>query len=539
MLLEVDSLRTYFGTPEAPHRAVEDVSFQIDRGRTLALVGESGSGKSVTALSILRLLHGPTVFHPTGRILLEGNKGRIDLMKMNEPALRSIRGRRISMIFQEPMTSLNPVLSVGYQITEPLRRHMTLSRRAARTRAIEALEAVHIPDPARRFGEYPHQLSGGMRQRVMIAMAMACEPDLLIADEPTTALDVTIQAQILKLMAELQERRGTAILFITHDLGVVNQIADDVAVMRRGCIVERGNKSTVLREPQHEYTRALLGALPAHLPRPQPPPSAAADDEPLVRVENLKVHFPIRRGLLKRTVGHVKAVDGVDLSLAAGSITALVGESGCGKTTLGKAVLRLIEPTDGRIRYGQTDLTALNTSRMRTQRRDLQFVFQDPFSSLNPRMMIGEAIAEGLEAQGIGENSDDRRARAETALSEAQLDPGVIDRYPHEFSGGQRQRIGIARCLALNPKFVVCDEVTSALDVSVQASILQLLQDLRRRLNLTLLFITHDMEVVEYLADEVAVMRAGRVVERGPTDQICRNPQHEYTQTLLAAVPRL
>jgi peptide/nickel transport system ATP-binding protein len=539
VLLQVDNLQTYFGSRDAPLRAVDGVSFQIDRGQTLALVGESGSGKSVTALSILRLIQGPAGFHPGGRILLDRESTPTDLMSLGEAAMRSIRGRRISMIFQEPMTSLNPVLSVGYQIAEPLQRHMGLSRAEARTRSIEAIEAVHIPNPAQRFTEYPHQLSGGMRQRVMIAMAMACEPDLLIADEPTTALDVTIQAQILKLMKELQERRGTAILFITHDLGVVNQVADEVAVMQNGHIVERGDKSAILRAPQHAYTQSLLAALPSNLSRPAPPPPAPADATPLLQIQNLQVHFPIRRGILKRTVGHVKAVDGVDLSLAPGSITALVGESGCGKTTLGKAALRLIEPTSGQIRFKGTDLMTLDAGQMRAQRRNVQFIFQDPFSSLNPRMMIGEAIAEGLDAQGIGDNYDDRRERAKVALTTAQLDANVIDRYPHECSGGQRQRVGIARCLALDPKFIVCDEITSALDVSVQATILQLLQDLRKRLGLTLLFITHDMEVVEYLADEVAVMRDGKIVEHGLTEQVCGDPQHDYTKTLLSAVPRL
>jgi len=414
-----------------------------------------------------------------------------------------------------------------------------MSYEQARQRAIEALEQVQIPNAARRIDEYPHRLSGGQRQRVMIAMAMACEPDLLIADEPTTALDVTVQAEILQLMKRLQRRCGTSILFITHDFGVVSQMADRLAVMRKGEIVEEGPLREVLSAPNHPYTRQLLAALPENLPRPPSPEPVTTDEPPLIDVQGLQVHFPIKKGVLRRTVDYVRAVDGIDMKIPAGQILALVGESGCGKTTLGRTILRLIEPTGGRIRFGGETISELPRRELRPFRRRMQIIFQDPMSSLNPRLTIARTLTEPMAVHGIGESSEERIELARRTLEQVQLDPDYIWRYPHEFSGGQRQRIGIARALALDPGFVVCDEVTSALDVSVQAEILQLLLELRRERNLTLLFITHNIGVVEYVSDEMAVMYGGRIVERGPTGEVCGNPQHEYTRTLLAAVPRV
>jgi peptide/nickel transport system ATP-binding protein len=534
MLLTVRDLKTYFGAPDSPIRAVDGVSFEINSGETFCLVGESGSGKSVTALSIMRLVSPQTSFHPSGSIELDDQ----NLLALSSWACARIRGRRISMIFQEPMTSLNPVYTVGSQIAEPIRGHLGLPKRAARLRAIEALDQVHIPNPEACYDRYPHELSGGMRQRAMIAMAMACEPDLLIADEPTTALDVTTQEHILELMQELQDRRNMAILFITHDFGVVNRIADRVAVMKEGKIVETGKKDDVLFKPEHDYTQELIASLPANLDRQTPEP-VSAETTPLVSIADLQVYYPVKKGLLRRTVDHVKAVDGVDLTIAPGSITALVGESGCGKTTLGKALVRLEQPTEGRIVFEGEDLAALSEAAMRQIRSDIQIIFQDPFASLNPRMMIGDTMLEGMNALNVGEGRADRMERIGKVLEEVQMDREVIHRYPHEFSGGQRQRISIARCLAVEPRFIVCDEITSALDVSIQASILRLLLKLRDSHNLTMLFITHNMEVVEYLADEVAVMYKGKLVEFGPTENVCRNPQHEYTQTLLSAVLRI
>ena len=414
-----------------------------------------------------------------------------------------------------------------------------MSYEQARQRAIEALEQVQIPNAARRIDEYPHRLSGGQRQRVMSAMAMACEPDLLIADEPTTALDVTVQAEILQLMKRLQRRCGTSILFITHDFGVVSQMADRLAVMRKGEIVEEGPLREVLSAPNHPYTRQLLAALPENLPRPPSPEPVTTDEPPLIDVQGLQVHFPIKKGVLRRTVDYVRAVDGIDMKIPAGQILALVGESGCGKTTLGRTILRLIEPTGGRIRFGGETISDLPRRELRPFRRRMQIIFQDPMSSLNPRLTIARPLPEPMAVHGIGESSEERIELARRTLEQVQLDPDYIWRYPHEFSGGQRQRIGIARALALDPGFVVCDEVTSALDVSVQAEILQLLLELRRERNLTLLFITHNIGVVEYVSDEMAVMYGGRIVERGPTGEVCGNPQHEYTRTLLAAVPRV
>jgi peptide/nickel transport system ATP-binding protein len=545
-LLRVENLRTHLETAGHTVRAVEGVSFSIGRGETFCLVGESGSGKSVTALSVIQLLPRSIASHPSGEIRFEyrhddGRIESVDMLRLPEPRRREIRGSRIAMIFQEPMTCLNPVFTVGEQIVEALALHRPdIRAEEARDRAVEALAQVRIPNPGQRVDEFPHRLSGGQRQRVMIAMAMACEPDLLIADEPTTALDVTVQAEILRLMRELQASRGMSILFITHDFGVVSEMADRVAVMRHGEIVETGGLERVLSEPEHAYTQQLLAALPENLARSQ---GAAGDasrsGDALLALDNLELLFPIKKGLMRRTVDHVRAVDGVSLKIRSGEILALVGESGSGKTTLGRAILRLSEPTGGRVVFDGRDVTALSGPDLRALRRQMQIIFQDPMSSLNPRLTVAATLTEPMAVHGIGASRDERIALAEQTLSRVQLKPEFLWRYPHEFSGGQRQRIGIARALVLNPRFIVCDEVTSALDVSVQAEILAILLDLRRERNLALLFITHDISVVEYISDSTAVMREGKIVEQGSTSQVCGSPRHRYTQELLSAVPRV
>jgi microcin C transport system ATP-binding protein len=524
LLLEVKDLSVNFGTGDKAVRAVRGVSFDIRRGETVALVGESGSGKSVTALSVLQLLAYPAASHPTGSIRFQGK----ELVGASTRELLSVRGNRISMIFQEPMTSLNPLHTIERQVNEVLILHKGLSREAARKRTLELLEQVGIPDAANRLDAYPHQLSGGQRQRVMIAMALANEPDLLIADEPTTALDVTIQAQILKLLKSLQARYGMALLFITHDLGIVRKMADRVCVMTKGQIVEQGPVAEVFDRPQHSYTQHLLSA------EPKGRPAAADPAAPeILRLDDLKVHFPIRRGVMRRTVGHVKAVDGVSLALREGHTIGLVGESGSGKTTLGLALLRL-ERSEGGIQFDGRELQGLGQRELRPMRREMQIVFQDPFSSLSPRMSVGEIVGEGLEVHGIG-TKQERNSLIDQVLREVGLDPSSRERYPHEFSGGQRQRISIARALVLKPRLIVLDEPTSALDMSVQAQIVDLLRDLQQRHKLAYLFISHDLKVVRALADEVVVLRHGKVVERGPATQIFEAPQTPYTQALIAA----
>ena len=524
ILLEIRDLSVDFGTGDKAVRAVRGVSFDIRRGETVALVGESGSGKSVTALSVLQLLAYPAASHPTGSIRFQGK----ELVGASTRDLLAVRGNRISMIFQEPMTSLNPLHTIERQVNEVLILHKGLSREAARKRTLELLEQVGIPDASNRLDAYPHQLSGGQRQRVMIAMARANEPDLLIADEPTTALDVTIQAQILKLLKSLQARYGMALLFITHDLGIVRKMADRVCVMTQGRIVEQGPVAEVFDRPQHSYTQHLLSAEPKGRPAATDP---AAPE--ILRLDDLKVHFPIRRGVMRRTVGHVKAVDGVSLALREGHTIGLVGESGSGKTTLGLALLRL-ERSEGGIRFDGHELQGLGQRELRPMRREMQIVFQDPFSSLSPRMSVGEIVGEGLEVHGIG-TKQERDVLIDRVLREVGLDPSSRERYPHEFSGGQRQRISIARALVLKPRLIVLDEPTSALDMSVQAQIVDLLRDLQQRYKLAYLFISHDLKVVRALADEVVVLRHGKVVERGPASQIFESPQTPYTQALIAA----
>ena len=523
-LLQVKDLSVTFGTGDNAVRAVKGVSFDVRRGETVALVGESGSGKSVTALSVLQLLPYPVASHPTGSIRFQGR----ELVGAPPRELLNVRGNRVSMIFQEPMTSLNPLHTIERQVNEVLFLHKGLSRDAARKRTLELLEQVGIPEAVKRLDAYPHQLSGGQRQRVMIAMALANEPDLLIADEPTTALDVTIQAQILKLLKSLQARYGMALLFITHDLGIVRKVADRVCVMTQGRIVEQGPVAEVFDHPQHSYTQHLLSAEPKGRPATADP---AAPE--ILRLDELKVHFPIRRGVMRRTVGHVKAVDGVSLALREGHTIGLVGESGSGKTTLGLALLRL-ERSEGGILFDGRDLQALGQRELRPMRREMQIVFQDPFSSLSPRMSVGEIVGEGLEVHRIG-TKEERSVLIDRVLREVGLDPSSRERYPHEFSGGQRQRIAIARALVLKPRLIVLDEPTSALDMSVQAQIVDLLRDLQERHKLAYLFISHDLKVVRALADEVVVLRHGKVVERGPAKQIFEAPQTPYTQALIAA----
>ncbi len=690
-LISIEDLRVHFRTGEGVARAVDGVTFAIRSGETLALVGESGSGKSVTALSILRLVQQPAGFIAGGAIRFDGR----DLTALSDADMRAVRGNRIAMVFQEPMTALNPVFTVGHQIDEVFRLHQGLSAKEARRRSITMLEKVNIPDPARRHGEYPFQLSGGMRQRVMIAMALACKPELLIADEPTTALDVTVQAQVFSLMRGLVREEGAAVLLITHDMGVVAENADRVAVMYGGRIVEEAPRAELFANPAHPYTRLLLRSLPGRGARThrlaaiegmvpkatefppgcrfanrcpqamdrcrttQPadypanthagcqggasssplnppegatgtfslsspgvaecadgigdevraacdasadsatlrlksepvavplsrgvrgdartasprtaaggaahraacfllepgaakagmalagglrpaPPSVLDTGVPRLDVRDLKIHFPIRKGLFKKTVGHVRAVDGVSFTIHKGETLALVGESGCGKTTIGRGIVRLVRPTDGSIAFHGEELLGLSRAALRKFRRRIQFVFQDPQSSLNPRMTAGDAIREGMDVHGVGGTDAERTARVHALLERVGLRPAMALRYPHEFSGGQRQRIGVARALAVEPELIICDEATSSLDVSVQAQVLNLLRDLQAEMGLSYLFITHNMSVVEYLADRVAVMYLGRIVEEGRTDELFGGgARHPYTRALLSAVPRI
>lgn len=534
-LLEIDNLAIHFGAADEPVQAVDGATFKVEPGETVVLVGESGSGKSITALAAMRLLpHAARVV--SGQINLAGT----ELLGLPEYRMRDIRGARIGMIFQEPQSSLNPVITIGKQIGEVLQRHKGMQGAALRERVIELLEQVEIPDAARRYGEFPHQFSGGMKQRVMIAIAMAAEPELLIADEPTTALDVTVQAQVLQLLKKQQRDTGMGILFITHDLGVAYQMADSLVVMKDGAVVETGPRDSFYANPQHAYTKQLFDALPSREKRIREGLDLTiVDPKPVLEIADLKVHYPIRRGLFKRIVGHVKAVDGVTMTLNRGTTLAVVGESGSGKTTMGKGILRLLPIAGGQVKYNNVDLANLNAGEMRAHRSDLQVVFQDPYSSMNPRMMIADIIREGMIAQNIGADRRAQDDRVDELLRQVGLDPEHKFRYPHEFSGGQRQRVCIARSLAVDPDVIICDEPTSALDVSVQAQILGLLRELQERLDLSYLFITHNLSVVAYVAHYVAVMYQGEIVEQGPIDEILDAPQHPYTKQLLAAVPTI
>ena len=524
-LLEVRDLRVSFGRGAREVAAVRGVSFDITRGETVGLVGESGSGKSVTALSVLQLLPYPLAWHPGGSIRYLGE----EIVGAPEAKMRHLRGNKIAMIFQEALSSLNPLHSIERQVSEVLFVHKRLDRRRARDRVVELLELVGLPEASRRLDALPHEFSGGQQQRVMIAMALANEPDLLIADEPTTALDVTIQAQILKLLRELQARLGMALMLITHDLGIVRHMAERVSVMHRGRIVEQCATAAIFGAPRDDYTRRLLAAEPKG--RPDPAPAAAPE---IMAADELRVWFPIKRGVIRRTVGHVKAVDGVTLALRQGHTLGVVGESGSGKSTLARALIR-IEHSRGAIRFDGRDIQGLDWRTLRPLRRQMQIVFQDPIGSLSPRLSVSRIVEEGLLVHGLGGGYEERRRLIAEALEEVGLDPEMQDRYPHEFSGGQRQRISIARALVLRPRFMVLDEPTSALDMSVQAQIVDLLRDLQRRYDLAYLFISHDLRVVRAMAHDVIVMRQGRVVEHGPSDELFANPKEAYTRALMAA----
>jgi microcin C transport system ATP-binding protein len=523
-LLSVRDLGVAFSQGGNVTVAVAGASFELDKGETVALVGESGSGKSVTALSIMRLLPSSAT-HPSGEILFKGK----DLLKASDRELRSVRGADIGIVFQEPMTSLNPLHTIERQVGEILKIHRGMSDSAARGRVLELLDKVGIRDAARRLGAYPHQLSGGQRQRVMIAMALANEPDLFIADEPTTALDVTVQAQILALMRRLQKETGMAMLFITHDLGIVRKMAKRVCVMTGGRIVEQGPTEEIFNAPQHAYTKHLLAAEPKG-----DPPKSDTTKPVIMAADDLKVWFPIRRGFFRRTIGHIKAVDGVDVAVREGQTLGVVGESGSGKTTLGLAIMRLIS-SEGRIVFLGQPIEGKRFKEMRPLRSAMQIVFQDPYGSLSPRMSVAEIVGEGLKIHAPGLSAAERDHKAAQALDEVGIDPLTRDRYPHEFSGGQRQRIAVARAMVLEPRFVMLDEPTSALDMSVQAQVVDLLRDLQRRHNLAYLFISHDLKVVRALANDIVVMRAGKVVERGPSAKVFDAPESEYTKALMAA----
>ncbi|MGJ5080808.1 ABC transporter ATP-binding protein [Bradyrhizobium sp. HKCCYLS3013] len=527
-LLSVSDLSVAFHQQGRLSTAVDHVSFDIKRGECVALVGESGSGKSVSALSVLKLLPYPVASHPSGSIRFKGR----DLLPLSEGEMRGIRGSDISIIFQEPMTSLNPLHTIERQISEILHLHRPISNGAARARVLELLTQVGIPEPETRLGSYPHQLSGGQRQRVMIAMALANEPDLLIADEPTTALDVTVQAQILALLADIRGRLGMSLLFITHDLGIVRRIADRVCVMNGGKIVEQGPVEQVFTAPSHPYTRALLAA------EPKPDPAPPRPDAPVVmQAKDLKVWFPIKRGLFRSTVGHIKAVDGVSIAVRKGETLGVVGESGSGKTTLGLALLRLIS-SDGPIVFLGNEIQGLTFKQVRPFRRDMQIVFQDPFGALSPRMSVGDIIAEGLSVHQPDLSEEQSEAKVVKALTDVGLDPETRFRYPHEFSGGQRQRISVARAVVLEPSFVVLDEPTSALDMLFQSQMVELLRELQRKRELTYMFISHDLRVVAALASHLIVMRHGKVVEEGPAAQLFKAPKTDYTRALFAAAFR-
>lgn len=551
-IAKIENLRVEFQTKSGTVVGVEDVSFEINPGETVCVVGESGSGKSVSSLSLMRLIEFGGGDIAGGRLLFDRkDAGEVDLSKTDQDLMRTIRGNEIGMIFQEPMTALNPVFTVGKQLTEGLRLHKNMSKAQAEARALDLMRQVRIPEPERRLKQYPHELSGGMRQRVVIAMALACEPRLLIADEPTTALDVTIQAEILALMDRLKRETGTAVMFITHDMAVVAQMADRVVVMFRGNKVEEGTVQDIFENPQHPYTKSLLAAVPklgemtgTDLPRPMrllgrdgsEVPPITGSDEVLLEVKNLTTRFEVKGGFFRQTVANVHAVEDVSFTVNKGQTLSLVGESGCGKSTAGRSILRLVEPLSGSVFLDGKNIMALTQPELREARRDMQMVFQDPFASLNPQMQLSDQVSEPLRNFGIGSRAEMQK-KVENLFDRVELPRSFMQRYPHELSGGQRQRIAIARALALNPKLIVADEAVSALDVSVQAQVLNLMLELQAELGLSFLFISHDMAVVERVSHHVGVMYLGRIVELGPRRAVFENPQHPYTQALMKAVP--
>lgn len=561
-LLEIKDLQVGFSTETDLTVAVKNISLDINRGEIVAIVGESGSGKSVTALSILRLLPKRSVRYPTGEIFFsDDGLNRIDLLSQAEDQLLNIRGNKAAMIFQEPMTSLNPVFTCGSQVAEAIRLHKKISSKEAKQQTIEWFKKVKLPEPEKVFSKYPHQLSGGQKQRVMIAMAICCKPSLLICDEPTTALDVTVQKNILQLIKELQEEQKMGVIFITHDLGVVSEIADRIAVMYKGNIVEANTREEIFRNPQHPYTKGLLACRPVFHQKGERLPIVSdfleekkiktknldekqeirkienKETEILLSVKNLSVWFPVKKNLLGRSLSFTKAVDDVSFDVIKGETLGLVGESGCGKTTLGRTLLRLIEPTAGEIIYDGIDLTKKTSNEIMSLRKEIQLVFQDPYSSLNPRLTIGLAITEPLKVHGQYKNEKQRKEKVIDLLEKVNLDAKHFDRYPHEFSGGQRQRIVIARALVLNPSFIICDEPVSALDVSVQAQVLNLLNDIKKEFGFTTIFISHDLAVVRYISDRIMVMHKGKIVEQGVADQVYYHPKNEYTKKLIDSIP--
>ena len=576
-LLEFKNLVTEFHTEGTTVKAVNNISFTLNKGETVGIVGESGSGKSVTSLSAMRLIPSPPGKISGGEIIFHKKNGeKVDLLKASEEKMRSYRGNDIAMIFQEPMTSLNPVFTCGDQVLEAIMLHQKLDKNEAKNLTIELFKKVQLPDPERIFSTYPHQISGGQKQRVMIAMAMSCEPSVLIADEPTTALDVTVQKTILQLMQDLQKEQDMGIMFITHDLGVIAELADKVVVMYKGKIVEQGNVWDIFTNPQHPYTKGLLACRPPLEKRYSFLPTVSdfmkIDDqgniidnnisveeftkklviseserkakqkilfekEPVLKLKNLKTYFPIRNGFFGGISSYVKAVNDVTFDVFPGETLGLVGESGCGKTTIGRTILRLEEPTEGSMIYKGQDIAKMNAEELREFRKEVQIIFQDPYSSLNPRMTIGNAIMEPMQVHNILASDDERKEKVKELLSKVSLDPSHFYRYPHEFSGGQRQRIGIARALAVDPKFIICDESVSALDVSVQAQVLNLLNDLKEEFGLTYIFISHDLSVVKYMSDRMVVMQEGKIEEMGDADQIYNSPKTEYTNRLIDAIP--